>query len=138
TCVVSGRGKAKGNLPRGRATDAGGWCRVCSRGDLVGGLGAAKRIIERCRAEGVLKYRSEYDNCPATPNTIVRRVAVLDRVEGLEKARILLLGDDDLLSLALIAHGVVRRVTVADIDRELLTFIHTRGHGSVKLLRHDL
>ena len=102
------------------------WCRsayTASAHEAVVEGHAARRHTHR----GFAQYS-------ALPETVARRAALL----GAEPRRVLLLGDDDLLTLALLAHG--HSVTVLEIDNAIVDFL--RGvappHTPCEVLVHDL
>lgn len=92
--------------------------------------------------------RFDLDQCHCTVGTKLRRVLALNDADALVGRRILLLGDDDLTSLAI--QSVVRefgrgstvaQLTVLDVDRELLTFVRGRLAAApfpVSCVHHDL
>src|SRR5207247_1714692 len=79
------------------------------------------------------------DQCPATIKTTLARLELLMTIPRLKKRRVLLLGDDDLLSVAIVAAGLSAGVTVVDLDDLLLARIARWVKPStVELLHHDL
>jgi predicted methyltransferase len=88
----------------------------------------------------------ELDQCHCTPKTKLRRVLAMHEADAIEGRRVLLLGDDDLMSIALLrfvrAFGVgIEELVVVDVDDRLLAFV--RGHldGApfrYRCLQHDL
>ncbi|MEM7059054.1 MAG: bis-aminopropyl spermidine synthase family protein [Pseudomonadota bacterium] len=88
------------------------------------------------------------DQAPCTPETALARAALMDRQGALQGQRILILGDDDSVSLALALHhraigaGDLRYpVTVLELDENRAGFIETAAAFSdlpVKVVRHDL
>jgi predicted methyltransferase len=87
------------------------------------------------------------DQSHCTVATKLRRVALLLSLDILPADSLLLLGDDDLMSLAIAEAGValgrplVRRLAVVDVSAELLDFIHDglpEQPTHVDLVRHDL
>jgi predicted methyltransferase len=70
----------------------------------------------------------ELDQCHCTPKTKLRRVLAMHAADAINGRRILLLGDDDLISITLLRFvcqfgGTIDQLVVADIDRRLLEFI---------------
>jgi len=72
----------------------------------------------------------ELDQCHCTPKTMLRRVLALHAAGAVVGRRILLLGDDDLTSLALArfvarfgSGEVIEELTVLDVDERLLAFV---------------
>lgn len=79
--------------------------------------------------------RDDLDQCPATLATVGRRLALLGRHDR----DILLLGDDDLLGLALAHTDSRSRITIVDADPVILSAIRRHApHGRIELVRHDL
>lgn len=78
---------------------------------------------------------SELDQCHCTPKTKLRRVLAMHAADAINDRRILLLGDDDLVSIALLHFvrqfgGAIEQLIVADIDRRLLEFIARELEGA--------
>jgi predicted methyltransferase len=72
--------------------------------------------------------RRELDQCHCTPKTKLRRVLAMHAADAIMGRRILLLGDDDLISIALLRFvrelgGTIEELVVIDVDRRLLEFI---------------
>jgi N4-bis(aminopropyl)spermidine synthase len=70
----------------------------------------------------------ELDQCHCTPKTKLRRVVAMHAADAINGRRILLLGDDDLMSIALLRFvsqfgGSIEELVVADVDERLLEFI---------------
>ena len=81
------------------------------------------------------RRRDDLDQCPATLATVRRRLALLGRRDR----DILLLGDDDLLGLALAWTEGRSRITIIDADAALLDVIERYApKGRVELVAHDL
>ena len=77
----------------------------------------------------------ELDQCHCTPKTKLRRVLAMHAADAIAGRRILLLGDDDLISLALLRFvrqfgGAIDELVVADVDRRLLEFIAAGLEGA--------
>ncbi|WP_020405423.1 bis-aminopropyl spermidine synthase family protein [Hahella ganghwensis] len=67
--------------------------------------------------------KSEFDQSIETPESQARRYKMMQALGDCDHESILLLGDDALFSLFLATHGVTSEIYVADIDRDLLSFI---------------
>jgi N4-bis(aminopropyl)spermidine synthase len=92
--------------------------------------------------------RLDLDQCHCTVGTKLRRVLAVNDADALVGRRVLLLGDDDLTSLAI--QSVVRafgrgstvvQLTVLDVDPELLAFVSDRLADApfrVSCVHHDL
>ncbi len=144
--TVSGRAAvAEANL----AVDLRVSCPECGgRGEIVppelAGLAATLHAI----AEGTPGAKAELDQTHCTIDTKLSRVLRLHQARALAGQRIILLGDDDLISVA-IAHfaaltgsaGAIRRLTVVDADADILAWIdrNVADTGTaVETVRHDL
>jgi predicted methyltransferase len=90
----------------------------------------------------------ELDQCHCTVATKVRRVVALHEADALVGRRILLLGDDDLTSVAVRAFverfgsaATIGRLTVVDADPAVVAFVRDRLAGAPfphECIRHDL
>ena len=70
----------------------------------------------------------ELDQCHCTPRTKLRRVLAMHAADAINRRRILLLGDDDLMSVALLRFArqfgvTIDELVVVDVDDRLLEFI---------------
>jgi predicted methyltransferase len=77
----------------------------------------------------------ELDQCHCTPKTKLRRVLAMHDAGGIGGRRILLLGDDDLMSVALLRFArqfrvPIEELAVLDIDERLLDFIGAELDGA--------
>jgi len=87
------------------------------------------------------KVRYEYDQAPIHPRDAVNRTVFLYEKGDLEGKDIIFLGDDDLVSLAIALTKLPERVTILDIDDELLSFIKKVSKEeklNIEVIRHDL
>lgn len=97
-------------------------------------------------AESAPPPRVELDQCHCTAKTKLRRVLAMHEADAVAGRRILLLGDDDLISVALLrfvqAFGVrVEEVVVIDVDERLLAFIRHELDGApfpVRCVQRDV
>ena len=64
-----------------------------------------------------------FDQRPVTLNTTLNRVAYLIQYGDLQNKNVVVLGDDDLTSLAIAFTDLARRVVVFDIDQRLIDFL---------------
>jgi N4-bis(aminopropyl)spermidine synthase len=88
------------------------------------------------------------DQAPCTPETAIRRALLMLQTGALEGRRVLLLGDDDSLSLAIGLVGrtldrgdLTRGVVVVDADARWLAFLRetaARARVSLDVVHHDL
>ena len=94
-----------------------------------------KELLRKIRADPVYTVRADLDQCPATALTIIRRLSLL----GQRSLDILLLGDDDMLSVAMAQSKARKRIAVLDADGVLLSLIGGFARDqSVELIGHDL
>jgi predicted methyltransferase len=99
-------------------------------------------------AAGMPGAKLELDQTHCTVDTKLRRVLRMHEAGALAGQRVIVLGDDDLISLAIAAFAAVpaagarpRRLTVVDCDRDLLGYLAeaaTAGEVPVELIEHDL
>jgi N4-bis(aminopropyl)spermidine synthase len=99
-------------------------------------------------ADGAPGAKTELDQTHCTLATKLARVLRMHEARALAGQRILVLGDDDLISVAvaLVLAGAgrptaVRRLTVVDTDADVLDWIGTQVTGTgvaVELVEHDL
>jgi predicted methyltransferase len=100
----------------------------------------------RCFCEARPRVDVTLDQSHATPETALRRAVYLLEVDALEGRDLLLLGDDDLTSLAvgLVARQMglrLSRVVVVECDERLVDFLCTSAEGlgmPMEVLSHDL
>jgi predicted methyltransferase len=124
-------------------------CPACARREVVvpPGLEAAVRRTAVLAASAP-PPRVEIDQVHCTVETKLRRVLAMDDAGALDDRRVLLLGDDDLLSLTLVLlarhHGIGRRVrelVVVDVDDRVLRYVERaagRAPFPLRCIRHDL
>ncbi len=77
------------------------------------------------------------DQAKATIRTIIKRVGMLLQFGDLEGLNVLVLGDDDALSLALCTTALPRKITVVDIDERILHFLE-REHDNLTTPKSEL
>jgi predicted methyltransferase len=88
----------------------------------------------------------ELDQCHCTPKTKLRRVLAMHEADAIARRRILILGDDDLISITLLRFvrmfGMrVEELVVVDVDERLLAFIEQALDGApfpFRCVRHDV
>lgn len=83
----------------------------------------------------------EFEQGFLTADSVIRRVAWLDRCGDLAQKELVLLGDDDLLSIALALTGRPAKIVVFEIDARLVDFLneHARRAGwPLTAYQHDL
>lgn len=99
----------------------------------------AARQLKRFRSLHPLSQRTDLDQCSATDHTVLKRLDLLLADRALSQGNLLLLGDDDLLSIAILAVEPHAQVTVVDLDDELLHAIRTfSSHARLRLVHADL
>lgn len=106
-------------------------CSQCGIGvELKGFFG---EVLERFKAitENRPLPKSDYDQGFVRPEDTVARVAFMYERGDLEGMEVFILGDDDLLSVAIGLTGMAKRVTVVEIDQRIVDFIRAfaDGHG---------
>lgn len=122
-------------------------CPAC-RGDgivVAQGLEALIRLMAEHVAEGP-PVDVTLDQAPCTPETAVRRALAMHEAGALEGREIVILGDDDSMSVALTLLGKAigarpRRVTVLELDPGRLAHLLAarERHGlDIELVAHDL
>jgi N4-bis(aminopropyl)spermidine synthase len=88
----------------------------------------------------------ELDQCHCTPKTKVRRVLAMHASGAIGGRRILLLGDDDLIAVALLRftrqyHTRIEELVVVDIDERVLAFLELELAGApfpFRCVQHDV
>lgn len=86
--------------------------------------------LSACRRQLAGRSRADLDQAPATAATVLKRLRLLAARQELQRgSSILLLGDDDLLSIAIAAAFPTVHVAVADADALLLDTISASRFG---------
>jgi N4-bis(aminopropyl)spermidine synthase len=137
--------------PAGRAAFGGGseltgQCPVCAGRGVRDEAGASVTAALTAAAAAIPPVRVELDQTHCTPETRTRRVLALHDAGALAGRRVLVLGDDDLISLAIAEfarqHGAgPAALTVLELDPALVAFLRERLAGApfpVSVLEHDL
>jgi predicted methyltransferase len=111
------------------------------------GLAALAGELERAAA-GMPAAKLELDQTHCTVETKIRRVLRMHQAGALAGQRVIVLGDDDLVSLAIAAFAALpataarpRRLVVVDCDPDLLGYLGERaadGGVPLELIEHDL
>jgi N4-bis(aminopropyl)spermidine synthase len=124
-------------------------CPECGgRGEVVPPELAGLAVTLHGIAEGTPGAKAELDQTHCTVDSKLGRVLRLHRAGALAGQRVMVLGDDDLVSVAL-AHfaaatgsaGAIRRLTVVDTDADILAWIDRNAAGTgtvVETVLHDL
>jgi len=114
---------------------------MCARHAAVEATDADEALAEFSRlAAARPAARRELDQIHATSDTSMRRARLLSEQGDVQRG-LCLLGDDDLVSLALLATGVLRRTTVLDVDAGLLAHIDAQSsvlEADTRTVEHDL
>jgi N4-bis(aminopropyl)spermidine synthase len=110
-------------------------------------LDGLRRELRRI-ARAAPPARLDLDQCHCTAGTKLRRVLALHEADALVGRRILLLGDDDLTSLALDAavralgsRETIAELCVVDVDEAVVTHVRRGLDGApfpFEVVRHDL
>jgi len=82
-----------------------------------------------------------FDQRPVNPETIVRRVAYAIWRGDLQNKKIVLLGDDDLTSIAIAKTGMAKEIVVFDIDTritDLIKSISEKYNFKIQTVKYDL
>src|SRR6266702_730080 len=139
----------------GRDSFAGGRPGLDARCPACHGRGLSSAEVTRAlqgelelAAAAAPEAKPELDQTHCTVETKVSRVLAMHEAGALAGRRIIILGDDDLISVAIARFaaltgipGDIRRLAVLDTDADVLSCIaaHTEGTGvAVELVRHDL
>jgi N4-bis(aminopropyl)spermidine synthase len=130
--------------PAGRGLFAAGTLSLGPSPGRLRGLATELRRISRSAPPPVL----ELDQCHCTVETKVRRVLALHEADALVGRRILLLGDDDLTSVAIRAFvdrfgsaATIGGLAVVDADPAVVAFVDDQLAGAPfphACIRHDL
>jgi predicted methyltransferase len=133
----------------GRAAfDAGaavsGRCPTCAGRGVVAATDLAAALAEPAAAAPPVRVELDQTHC--TPETKARRVLAMHDAGALAGRRVLVLGDDDLVSLGLAEfarrHGSgPAALTVVELDPALVGFVRSRLEDApfpVEVLEHDL
>lgn len=124
-------------------------CPMCGgRGVVIPEEMAGLAMTLQRAADGAPGARAELDQTHCTVATKLGRVLRMHEARALAGQRILLLGDDDLISVALAqfaawagSPAMIRRLTVADTDADVLSWARKQAAGTgvaVELIQHDL
>src|SRR5262245_25879183 len=88
----------------------------CSGFDMNCAPSTLKRLLAQFRSQSGPAARIDLDQCPATTATVLDRARLLGRRD----TDLLLLGDDDLLTIVLAKTRARKRIVVLDADDALL------------------
>ena len=142
-------GRAGLAMPAAGHGGISGECPGCSGTGVAvpPGLAALAGELERAAA-GMPAAKLELDQTHCTVDTKIRRVLRMHEAGALTGQRVIVLGDDDLISLAIAAFAALpaaaaapRRLAVVDCDPDVLGYLGERaaaGRVPVELVEHDL
>jgi N4-bis(aminopropyl)spermidine synthase len=142
-------GRAGLAVPAAGSPRVSGECPGCGGTGVVvpDGLAGLADGLERAAA-GMPAVKLELDQTHCTVDTKLRRVLRMHEAGALASPRVIVLGDDDLISLAIAAFAALpvaaarpRRLTVVDCDPDLLGYLGEQaaaGEVPVELIEHDL
>jgi predicted methyltransferase len=142
-------GRAGLAVPAAGSPRVSGECPGCGGTGVVvpDGLAGLADGLERAAA-GMPAAKLELDQTHCTVDTKLRRVLRMHEAGALAGQRVIVLGDDDLISLAIAAFAALpvtaarpRRLTVVDCDPDLLGYLGEQaaaGEVPVDLIEHDL
>lgn len=102
---------------------------------------SAEESIRTIREAHKLNAKREYDQFFATPKTSVAKAMLMKTRGALDGKRLLILGDDDLVSLTSNMVGTPMQTSVYEIDPDIIKIIHdeTINHSwEVKIIEGDL
>jgi N4-bis(aminopropyl)spermidine synthase len=138
---------AEGRSAFGEGPAVSGRCPACDGRGL--GLADQSGLVEALRAAAALAppARVELDQTHCTVETKARRVLAMHEAGALAGRRMLVLGDDDLVSLALAefgarhGHAAPASLTVVEVDPALVAYLRDRLAGApfpAEVVAHDL
>jgi len=124
-------------------------CPRCAGRGVVARGDASELLVEmRKIAREAPRPRMDLDQCHCTPETKLHRVLALHEADALVGKRLLILGDDDLTSLAIASvvrrfgsAGSIARLSVVDVDPEVVEHVERELAGSpfpASVSCHDL
>jgi len=142
-------GRAGLDLPAAGHPPVSGECPGCAGTGVAVPAGLAGLAAElELAAAGMPAAKLELDQTHCTVDTKLRRVLRMHEAGALAGQRVIVLGDDDLISLAIAAFAALpaaaarpRRLAVVDCDPDLLAYLGGRAaaHGvPVELIGHNL
>ena len=116
-------------------------CDVCENGIDPGKIGKLKKTFEEVVKERPLPCE-DYDQGFMRAEDTLKRVLFMYERGDLEGKNIFILGDDDLLSLAIGLMGVANLITVVEIDKRITDFIEKRAEqkkiSSIEVVEYNV
>ncbi|MCD6231835.1 bis-aminopropyl spermidine synthase family protein [Candidatus Aerophobetes bacterium] len=117
-------------------------CPCCEQGINLEGEFSFLREEFKKVAENRPLPRAEYDQGFMRRKDTVKRVIFMYERGDIERREIFILGDDDLLGLALGILNLHKRITIIEIDERVVTFIQKKireyGFRDIEVLRGDV
>jgi len=118
------------------------YCRRClGRGLDLDEFGKILREFRKVTRDRPLP-KQEFDQAFVTDETIIARLAFMVSRNDVDNKEILVIGDDDLTSVALMLYGSPKRIAVVDIDKRLTGFIERVsrdvGYDRIEVLTLDI
>lgn len=99
-------------------------CKVCSGRGIITSHMPPDAIREYTKiAASRPRPLQKYDQAFVTCETAFARVAIMDHYGDIKGRRILLIGDDDLISIAIGLLGKAKKITVIEVDERLAKYI---------------
>ena len=114
-------------------------CPVCSGRGIIPPSDRLETYIEIAR--GRPEPIHERDQGYVTPVTAISRIALMVSRGDVAGKRILIIGDDDLMSLGLAITGLPKEIVVIEADKRLVEFINKRAkeYGfDIQVSQHDV
>ncbi|MFH8080499.1 MAG: bis-aminopropyl spermidine synthase family protein [Candidatus Aenigmatarchaeota archaeon] len=98
-------------------------CKNCVSGIAIRGV--YKKIFQKFKkiVKGRPNGKEEYDQDPMRVEDVIRRVEFISQ-RGDIHGNIFIIGDDDLLSIALSLTGLPQKIVVVDVDKRIIDFIN--------------
>ncbi|HST64948.1 MAG TPA: bis-aminopropyl spermidine synthase family protein, partial [Mycobacteriales bacterium] len=130
----------------GAGAELSGACPTCAGRGVLDTAAASVTAALEAAAAAIPPVRVELDQTHCTPETKTRRVLAMHDAGALAGRRVLILGDDDLISLAIAEfarqHGAgPAALTVVELDPALVAFLRSSLAGApfpVSVVEHDL
>ena len=102
---------------------------------------AIEEEIKNIRGGHKLSAKREYDQFFATPRTSVAKALLMQAKGALDGKRLLILGDDDLVSITSNLIGKPKQTTVYEIDSDIIKIIENEKNSrgwEIKIIQGDL
>lgn len=99
----------------------------------------ALKELEKIRAKQ--KFKWKYDQAPLTAESVILKASLAMKGGDVNGKSVVCIGDDDLVSMAIVLTGKPKEILVIDIDQDLLDMIKNLAKKTdvkVSVLKHDL